>query len=252
MRIIAIINLAETKKLAIIKKLFGIAGTGKKKHTKFNRLAQYREKIMATQQQRQPIPKTQDEQILVVKRNVLFKKETSWSGLKKVDFDQYLTLIKQHQEFLPRSLMEQDPTFKQIIPYLVFEHDNKYFLMQRTAKATETRLQSKYSLGIGGHIRQEDMTTDSLFDWARREFHEEVNYKDSFTIEPLGILNDDSNEVGKVHIGFVFLLRGSTNKIKVKSELKSGQLLTLVQCQQHFESMETWTQMVFEFLKTAK
>ena len=71
--------------------------------------------------------------------------------------------------------METDPAYKQIIPYLVFTYENKYFLMQRQKKASETRLQSKYSLGIGGHIREEDMENCTLVDWAKREFEEEID-----------------------------------------------------------------------------
>ncbi|MGB8467675.1 MAG: hypothetical protein WCE21_01605 [Candidatus Babeliales bacterium] len=187
-----------------------------------------------------------DEDILVVSRADIFSLTPAWSGLRTVDFAHYLSLIKAKKEFLPRSLMELDPHYKQIIPYLIFTHNNRYFLMQRTAQATETRLQNKYSLGIGGHIRQEDMQTDSLFDWALREFHEEVSYAGNVTIEPLGILNDDSNEVGKVHIGFVFLLHGDSDAIAVKSELKSGTLLTIDELKPYFASMETWTQIAFE------
>src|SRR5579871_1579108 len=171
-----------------------------------------------------------DEHILVVKRTALFP-HGAWQGLKHVDVDEYLTLITRHQEFLPRSLMEVDAAYKQIIPYLIFAHNNRYFLMQRRAKASETRLQNKFTLGIGGHIRQEDlMTGTSIFDWARREFHEEVHYQGTFTIECLGLLNDDSNAVGQVHSGFVFLLHGNSADISVKSELKSGQLVTLEEC----------------------
>ncbi len=195
----------------------------------------------------QPHPQTQDELILVVKRDKLFPLG-AWDGFKQVNFDDYLQIIQDNKEFLPRSLMEQDPAYKQIIPYLVFEHNNRYFLMQRHKKASEQRLQSKFSLGIGGHIRQEDMESSDLFDWAKREFHEEVHYTGNLTIEPLGILNDDSNDVGKVHIGFVFLLHGDTDQISVKSELQSGQLVTLKECTHYAERMETWSQLVVECL----
>lgn len=201
-----------------------------------------------TVQEQPTTPQTHDEQILVVPRNDLFKNIAAWSGLKEVNFDEYLSLIKEKKQFQPRSIMETDPTFKQIIPYLVYTHDNKYFLMQRTSQATEKRLQNKYSLGIGGHIRQEDMATDSLFDWATREFHEEVSYSGTLNIEPLGVLNDDSNAVGKVHVGFVFLLHGEHANISVKSELKSGKLLDLQECEHYFSSMETWSQIVFTYL----
>jgi len=192
--------------------------------------------------------KSLDELILVVKRNQLLGKQT-WHGIKEVDFDHYLQIIQQKKEFLPRGMMENDPSYKQIIPYLVFNFEDTYFLMQRASKASETRLRNKYSLGIGGHIRQEDMTTDSIFEWAKREFHEEVNYNGNLIIKPLGILNDDSDDVGKVHIGFVLLLQGDSSKISIKSELKSGTLVTLEECAKYNESLESWSQLVLEFIK---
>jgi predicted NUDIX family phosphoesterase len=193
------------------------------------------------------VPK-QDEHILVVKRSELFAQQPVWSGLKQVPFDTYLEIVQKKKEFLPRSEMEINPEYKQIIPYMIFHHAGRYFLMQRSAKATESRLQSKYSLGIGGHVREEDLVDGSLFSWAQREFHEEVEYTDAFTIEPLGILNDDSNPVGQVHIGFVLLVNGTTDAIKVKSELQSGQLVSLKEGKEYFNRMEGWSQIVFEFL----
>ena len=121
--------------------------------------------------------------------------------------------------------------------------------MQRRANASEKRLQNKYSLGIGGHIRQEDMQKKSIFTWAQREFHEEVDYQGNFAIKPLGILNDDSNAVGKVHLGFVLLLYGDSDNISIKSELKSGKLVSLAACITSVNSMESWSELVLNHLK---
>jgi predicted NUDIX family phosphoesterase len=198
--------------------------------------------------QQQNIQK-QDELILVVPRENLFVDISAWHGLKEVDFDQYMHIINDKKEFLLRSIMETDPTYKQIIPYLIFTHDNKYFMMQRKSDASEARLRNKLTLGIGGHIRREDMQEDSLFAWALREFHEEVNYSGNVTVKPLGILNDDSNEVGQVHIGFVLLLEGDSADISIKSELKSGTLIPLSECIAQRECMETWSQFVVDFLE---
>ena len=200
-----------------------------------------------TSTRKQLPPHKFNEQILVVKRSHLFTEE-SWNGLKQVNFDTYLSIIQDQCEFHSRGLMEDDPTYKQIIPYLVFTHKGRYFLMERHAKASEQRLKSKLSLGIGGHIRKEDMNGKNIFDWARREFHEEVNYQGDLSIKPLGILNDDSNEVGKVHIGFVFLLEGNSPEISVKSELQSGQLTRLEELITSKDRMETWSQFVVDCL----
>lgn len=188
-----------------------------------------------------------DELILVVQRSILLK-NNAWHGIKSDDLDLYLNIIQRHREFLPRAIMENDPTYKQIIPYLIFTHDNRYFLMQRSSTASEKRLQSKFSLGIGGHIRQEDMEGKTIFDWAQREFHEEVAYQGTLEIEPLGILNDDSNDVGKVHLGLVLLLHGNSSNISIKSELKSGTLVTLQECEKNRESLENWSSLVIDYL----
>ena len=196
----------------------------------------------------QPIPQKLQEQILVVQRERLLPVQ-AWHGLQQVDFEQYLAIIQQHKEFLPRWQMETDPHYKQIIPYLIFEHNDSYFIMQRKATASEQRLQNKHTLGIGGHIRKEDLDHGtSIYDWAKREFHEEVSYAGTLTIEPIGIINDDSNDVGKVHIGFAFLLHGDSPDIAIKSELKSGKLIRRDELSSYFSDMESWSQFVAEKL----
>lgn len=192
-----------------------------------------------------------DEQILVVKRSHLFPAaSTPWNGIHDTIFNDFFALTQHHKEFHPRGLMETDPTYKQIIPYLVFTHQNKFFLMQRMASAGEQRLKNKYTLGIGGHIRKEDLiaSSNNIMSWAEREFHEEVHYNDAFTVKPLGILNDDSDLVGQVHLGFVLLIEGSSPAIAVKSELKSGALYSLEECQFFYNSMEGWSQTIFTYL----
>jgi predicted NUDIX family phosphoesterase len=187
-----------------------------------------------------------DELVLVVKREYIVP-NPGWHGIMPINVEQTIDVITTHQQYLPRSLAEQDPRYKQIIPYLVFTHDNKYFLMQRRSTASETRLRNKFSLGIGGHVRQEDLAAGTtIFDWARREFAEEINYQGDLIIEPLGLLNDDSNEVGTVHLGLVMLLRGSDADISIKSELKSGLLADVTTCQAHYQDLEQWSQLVFD------
>ncbi len=202
--------------------------------------------------QQQPIQAVKvDEQILVVKRSHLFP-QGAWQGMYAGEPEKYEQLVRQHHEFFPRSLMEQDPTYKQIIPYLVFTHNGRYFLMQRHGKITESRLVNKYSLGIGGHINAQDITNADIASWAAREFEEEVNFNGTYRIEPLGILNDDSNSVGEVHVGFVYLLHGTSSEISVRDEHKEGRMLTLQECAEYYDAMESWTQIVFKHLQATR
>lgn len=190
-----------------------------------------------------------DEKILVVDRSLLFENQTIDGFVHCTNLDAYQQLIVSNQKFLWRSTVENDPTHKQIIPYLLFKHQTSYFVMWRRSDASETRLRNKCSLGIGGHIRQEDIDGKSLEQWAEREFNEEVDYTGKLSITPLGIINDDATPVGRVHIGFVYLLEGEHANIQAKSEFKEGKLLTLDQIEQYYDTMETWSQMVFDFLK---
>lgn len=190
-----------------------------------------------------------EEKILVVPARTLFPEKPILGFCSMDSFDAYAALIMAHKQFIPRCDAEQDPFYKQIIPYLIFSYQDKYFLMQRKSTASEQRLRNKYSLGIGGHIREEDITATDIIGWARREFHEEVSYDGSYTILPLGIINDETTEVGRVHTGFAFLLQGDSPAISVRSELKEGNLVPLSLCQESFESLETWTQLLLPHLE---
>ncbi len=159
--------------------------------------------------------------------------------------------IERNKVFAPRSLMENDQRFLQIIPYMIYKFQDKLFLMQRSAKASETRLQSKFSLGIGGHIRKEDLCDNSsILAWGQREFLEEINFSGSFKSEFIGLLYDDSSDVGKVHLGAIFLLEGDSDSISVKTELQSGKLTSFDEITSLHSSLESWSQICFDFLQT--
>lgn len=188
------------------------------------------------------------EEILVVPRNALFPDTTAWYGIQSHTFDSCITTIQQHTAFIPRAHAETNPAYKQIIPYVLFTYQNKLFVMQRKQSASEQRLASKFSLGIGGHIRQEDIVDNNILMWANREFAEEVSYTGQLTYHPIGILNDDTNEVGQVHLGVIILVKGDNDNIQIKDEHKSGVMLTLDECLQIRHSMESWSQLCFDFI----
>jgi predicted NUDIX family phosphoesterase len=203
----------------------------------------------------QTIPTTADhiesqiEHILVVPREVLIGPNGLHGLIKRASFDHEVDLIHNHGEFLPRPAMEQDPNFKQIIPYLCFVHAGSLFVMQRKATASETRLQNKFSIGIGGHIRSTDIVGGDIAQWATREFEEEVDYKGTYTIQALGLINDDTNAVGQVHIGFAYVIRGDSAEISIKDEHATGILMTKAECLALYDSFETWSKLAFDALK---
>ncbi len=189
----------------------------------------------------------EDEQVLVVRSDIVVP--NSWNGIKSEGVEYFETLVGRNRQFMRRGDCENDPGWKQIIPYMVFRYEEKYFLMQRTDQGGEARLANKYSLGIGGHIRETDMVVDSVMIWALREFEEEVDYDGDYKEHPLGLLNDNSNEVGKVHLGYAILLDGDSDKIQIRDEHQSGSLQTLEEMVKIRPYMETWSRIVFDFLK---
>ena len=161
--------------------------------------------------------------------------------------------VAQCQLFLPRGQMELDPTYKQIIPYMVFVYERKVFVMQRSAGAGEQRLAGAYTIGIGGHVRHSDVAATTIKAWGQREFLEEVAYDGRIKeLVLIGLVNDDSNEVGRVHVGVVFLLHGDRDAIAVRSELQSGQLMTRDEACAVSDRMESWSKMVFDALVAAQ
>lgn len=202
---------------------------------------------MQKQLYQQTIISACDERILVIKRDSIFQYDGPWHGLKQCDYDWYLWAVEHFGQFHSRMAMENDPRYKQIIPYLIFTYQDQIFVVERKETTTEQRLASKLSIGIGGHINKDDILGSTLFDWAQREFNEEVSYHDPFEFEPLGIINDDTDSVGQVHLGFVFLLRGSTPNISIKSELKNGQLIKRSSITD-VSRFESWSKIVLEHI----
>ncbi|MBP9764734.1 hypothetical protein KBD08_00170 [Candidatus Babeliales bacterium] len=200
------------------------------------------------QQQSQTLTQRIHENILVVPRATLFQNHPVWHGIKTCLFDDFCANIQQHASYMPRPHAETNPIYKQIIPYVLFTYDKKLFVMQRKSTASEQRLASKFSLGIGGHIRHEDIQNNNIMSWAQREFNEEVTYAGSTNTVNIGILNDDSTSVGQVHLGIILLMKGNNDKISINDEHKSGTLLTLAECQNIYHQMESWSQLCLDFI----
>src|SRR3989344_6510988 len=195
------------------------------------------------------------EKVMVVLRSEVFSSGT-WHGLKTENLNKYLKIISTKHRFLPRSRVEEDARWQQIIPYLIFENANKIFLMRRKANHTDSRLADKYSIGIGGHINKSDLKstksmkgTRGIMDWARREFEEEIDYRGKYKTEFLGLINDDSNDVGKVHLGLVIKIVGGKDKISVRDEHKFGEMIAIGDAGKYYNHMETWSRIVYDFLR---
>lgn len=190
-----------------------------------------------------------DEKVLVVPSNIIFKKGR-WQGLKKDNLDYYLDLIKNNYQFKRRGDVETDPSWQQIIPYIVFSHNDKFFIYKYLGGAGEKRLIDNYIIGIGGHINQIDENgSDILEIGAMREWQEEVNYKGNLLEKKLvGIVNDDSRPVESVHLGLVYHFVGNSPEISIKEKDKmQGELVNLKDINGYISGNQgVWIKLVYK------
>jgi len=192
----------------------------------------------------------------------LLDKLGSFQGFKPDDgsiVEEFLT--SGQARFIERAVAERDPSFKQLIPYVAITSTNKILHYVRGKKSGEERLKSLGSVGIGGHIS----TTDhSLFRQDLREvfaagmvreMEEEVDIKSPFTQEIKGLINDDSNPVGKVHLGVLIICSLDEPVVeKRETSITSLEFLDLTELVRRIEGLETWSQIVvnnWEKIKTA-
>jgi len=193
-----------------------------------------------------------DEQILVVKSDILFA-DGKWQGLKTENLNYYIDLIKKNCEFKRRGDMENDPSWQQIIPYIIFSHQDKYFLYRYLKKAGEQRLLNDYIIGVGGHINKDDVRPgeDILEAGRDREWDEEVSYKDKLQKKLVGILADSRRPVENVHLGLVYLFTGETPNISIKETDKMiGELVGIDELAKKAPNTEGWVPIIYnEYIK---
>jgi predicted NUDIX family phosphoesterase len=195
-----------------------------------------------------------DENVLVVRRS-LFDELGSFHGLN-FEPEKYLSalLSRGNNFFLPRSQAENDPTHKQIIPYALIVHGDSVLHYVRGKKAGEQRLVAKGSIGIGGHMNDTD---ESLFAWdeqayragVEREVNEEITIESPFEDRIVALLNDDTTEVGRVHLGIVHVLRLAEAKVQKREAMITNlaflQKDALVALR---DNLETWSQLCVDSL----
>jgi predicted NUDIX family phosphoesterase len=189
------------------------------------------------------------EDVLVVARELLFP-DGEWTGFQDHDLPGLLERIQRGYHFRPRREVEEDPTEPQIIPYVVFRHDDRYFLTHRLRRSSERRLRHLYSLGVGGHINPEDVegAADPIEAGLRREWEEEVVYPGTVAYRLIGAINDTSTEVGRVHLGLIYLLDGDRSEIAIREVDKlAGALLPLEEMRSYYLDMESWSQLIFDY-----
>ena len=190
------------------------------------------------------------EQVLVVPTHRLFlKRESPLHGFSQGGVDELFRLVAEHGHFAPRDEAEEDPGLKQIIPYGVLLFSREVFLMKRTRKGGEARLHERVTLGVGGHVNPVDSMDGDLKNAIgkafERELNEELVVETPFQSEALGLLNDDSNSVGRVHLGVVYRIDLDAPRVRVKeAHSLRGSFVPVESLESYTEHMETWSQLL--------
>ena len=195
-----------------------------------------------------------DENILVIKRG-LFDQLGSFHGLN-FEPRKYLDAIlsRGNNFFLPRAQAERDPTHKQIIPYALLAFGNKVLYYVRGKKAGEQRLVAKGSIGIGGHMNEGDESLFALDEAAyragvEREVNEEVKIDTKFEDRIVALLNDDTTEVGQVHLGVVHVFKLAAPKVEKREAMITNlAFLAKDELVARRDSLETWSQLCLDSL----
>ncbi|HET8798052.1 MAG TPA: NUDIX domain-containing protein [Thermoanaerobaculia bacterium] len=183
------------------------------------------------------------EQVMVVEREVLAPFLVEY-GLVTDGIEEMFDRMQELHFFIDRPTAEISPQYKQIIPYVVIRHGARYFLLQRTPKQTEARLHHKMSIGIGGHINPD---TPDILAGLQKELEEEVDVAGDYDLSFLGILNDDTTDVGRVHLGAVYLLDAHTPEVRVReTEKMTGRWAGVDELARVREAMESWSQIVLD------
>ena len=200
------------------------------------------------------IAATAVEQVLVVP-TLLFHEIGYFQGFC-ADADRYLkTLLDPaYTSYRPRDEMEQDPSFKQLIPYCIFRCCGEIFSYRRDKGQGETRLLGKRSVGVGGHIStiDEEAGGSNYLEGMRREIEEEVFLDSGYRHQCVGLINDDLTEVGKVHLGIVHIFELDAPQVRPREQsiIQTG-FATPTDLLRDRDQFETWSQICLDHLFAA-
>ncbi len=196
-----------------------------------------------------------EEHVLVVSE-ARFNELGKFSGFRPFSDVELAELLKpEHLEFRPRSQVEDDPTFKQLIPYVILEADvdgkTMVFQYTRGKGQGEARLHAKRSVGIGGHISREDVGdgTDFYRTGMQRELTEEVDVQAGYQEELVGFIYDDESAVGRVHVGVVHRLRLESPQVRAREEdIADSGFRDVEELRKAMDQFETWSQLCLRHL----
>ena len=194
-----------------------------------------------------------DERVLCLKREAL-EEAGMFQGMS-LEVERYLPLLDNPENlfFLPRIEADQNFHFKQWIPYVLIFKGGMILRYRRGRKGGESRLRGLYSVGVGGHIAEQDFASGNGYEAGmNREVREETGFE-PVKAPAVAVINDDSTEVGRAHFGVVHIMWLSENaKRSSRGEIHSPEFVYFSDaCEdaaKNPDSYETWSRLCLEHL----
>ena len=193
-----------------------------------------------------------NESVLSVKK--VFFEDLQLDTFTLINKKQLLDIIVENHEYLIREEAERNDEYYQIIPYIVLKDADRFFATRRTKNQSESRLHNMYSIGIGGHINENDQFGRNIILYSlERELNEEINISHFSTPLFIGVINDHSVSVSNYHLGLVFLIECQSEFVSVKERDKmTGQWLTLGDARDYYDEMESWSKILLDMEEKTK
>ena len=195
-------------------------------------------------------------QLVLVCESSLISRINSFQGYSVRISDYLGTLLNPRNNFfLDRVSAEKDHDYKQLIPYVVLRYSNSVFSYVRGKKSSESRLVAQRSIGVGGHIEPSDQSLfssdrDMYLDAARREVNEEVKLDTMYREHVVALINDDSTEVGKVHLGIMHIWDVAEPKVSKREGLiTQAGFVGIGELKKNVSELETWSQIALKVLE---
>ncbi len=193
----------------------------------------------------------QIEQVLVIESDWVHQLHQDRGLIKNIHPD-FFTELASRSFFMDRPEAEKDPTFRQIIPYVMVFHEGKYLTVTRMKTQGESRLHNLMSVGIGGHINPVDEESKNILDAAmKRELSEELAIDDPpgwDDLDPLGLICDEKVEVSRVHLGVVFRWAAGKPVNIRETDKMHGEYLEPSSIKSSYDRLENWSQLVYDGL----
>ncbi|UCD35271.1 MAG: NUDIX domain-containing protein [Nitrospiraceae bacterium] len=190
------------------------------------------------------------EHVLVIPATLLPPSNGRETGVLITDGkDRIFHAILSNHAFMPRDEAEYNDAHRQVIPYVLIRNGDRFLLLKRLSRQREKRLHNKYSLGIGGHVNPDPAGNGDnvIMSGLYRELHEEVFLDDPGEVSFVGVINDESSSVSRVHLGLLFELHVRSSGYRVlETEKMTARWVSHHDLGQYYSNLETWSRIVYD------